>query len=104
MTSGWDEYFGKRRWRVAVEVTGTDTAEPGTAFNLEGDKPVQVRFARGKFEIDGGVFHSPLSSARGGKGVLLQEIDPKSGDDLTSPRIAVGVVVLRRARKEGAVK
>lgn len=88
----WDEYFGTRKWRVASEVTGTDREE-------------SVIFAKGKFEIDGdGVFHSPLSSARGRKGVLLQEVDPRTGDDIAGSRIAVGVVVFRKARREGAVR
>lgn len=88
----WEEYFGTRRWRVATEVTGAD----------EQDGAV-VAFVKGKFGIEGGVFHSPLSSARGQKGVLLQEIDPQTGRDIAGSRIAVGVVVLRNARKEGAV-
>lgn len=87
--SNWDEYFGTRRWRVATEVTGT----------VE-----RVAFTKGRFEISGGVFHSPLSSARGRKGILLQEIDPESGKDIEDSQIAVGVVVFRRARKERAVR
>lgn len=98
MPSGsWDEYFGTRKWRVATEITGTD----------EGD-PSSVRFTAGKFEIENGSFCSPLSSARGKAGVILQEVDPHGGPhpgaDIPGSRIAVGVVVFRRARKEGAVR
>lgn len=103
-TGSWDEYFGYRKWRVATEVEGTDTAMPGTEFNLDGEQPVQVRFRKGRFQIAGGVFHSPLSSARGTRGVLLQEVSPFSGDDITGSRTAVGIVVYRKACREGAVR
>lgn len=98
--SGWDEYFGSRRWRVATEVTGIDAP-----VDADGPDEIRVRFTKGKFEIDnGGTFHSPLSSARGTKGIVLQEVDPATGQDLPGSRVAVGIVVLRRARKEGAVQ
>jgi hypothetical protein len=89
----WDEYFGKRTWRVATEVTAVDAVGPQTT----------VTFSKGRFSIDGGVFHSPLSSARGTRGILLQETAP-DGSDIAGSRVAVGVVVYRKARREGAVK
>lgn len=92
MEGSWDEYFGTRRWRVATEVTGAEEAGGGV-----------VAFTRGRFGIEGGAFHSPLSSARGSKGVLLQEVDA-DGNDITGSRIAVGVVVYRKAKREGAVR
>lgn len=102
MPAAWDDYFAARKWRVATEANGTVAAEPGTELN-PGTETVQVEFNRGKFEIrGGGVFHSPLSSARGRKGVLLQEVGP-DGTDIEGSKIAVGVVVFRRARSEGAV-
>lgn len=95
-TGSWEQYFGSRRWRVASEVTGAEEV-PGAV----------VAFVGGKFGIestgeDRGVFHSPLSSARGTKGVLLQEVD-QQGTDIAGSRIAVGIVVFRKARREGAV-
>lgn len=92
VTGSYDEYFGNRTWRVITEATGTDEKNG-----------VVTTFTKGKFSIDGGVFHSPLSSARGTKGAFLQEVDAE-GCDIPGSRIAVGVVVLRKARKEGAVK
>jgi len=94
------DYFGDRHWRVATEVTGTQVAEPGTDLNA-GTGPVTVKFDTGSFEIEGGCFHSPFSSARGHKGVLLQEVD-EHGEDVAGSRIAVGGVVFARARKSGA--
>jgi hypothetical protein len=88
----WDEYFAKRKWRIASEETGEVT-----------DGPATVRFLQGAFTIEGGKFHSPLSSARGSKGVLLQEVGPR-GADVDGSQIAVGVVTLRQARKRGAVR
>lgn len=90
----WAEYFGERRWRVASEVTGTDFEGGAT-----------TAFTGGKFTItgDGAVFHSPLSSARGKSGVLLQEVD-EQGNDVDGSQLAVGVVVLRKARQAGAIK
>lgn len=91
-TGSWDEYFGKRTWRVATEVTAVDAVGPQTT----------VTFSKGRFAIDGGVFHSPLSSARGTRGVLLQETS--GGKDIEGSRVAVGIVVFRKARREGAVQ
>jgi hypothetical protein len=101
MPAAWGDYFGTRKWRVAKELDGTATAEPGTELN-PGTEPVRVEFSHGKFEIIGGVFHSPLSSARGRKGILLQEVSV-AGEDIEGSRVAVGVVVFRRARSEGAI-
>lgn len=91
-TGSWEEYFGHRKWRLATEVTAVDTPGPKTT----------VTFHKGKFEIEGGVFHSPLSSARGSKGMLLQELDP-AGSDIPGSRVSVGIVVYRKAKREGAV-
>lgn len=89
----WAGYFATRKWRVAQEVTGEGE-----------DNDCLVTFKRGKFEIHGdGVFHSPLSSARGRRGILLQETD-EDGGDIKGSRIAVGEIVMRRARQEGAVR
>jgi hypothetical protein len=100
MTS-WEDLFATRKWRVATELSGTALADPGTELN-DGDASVVVKFARGYFEITGATFHSPLSSARGRRGVLLQEVEA-SGRDIPGSRIAVGKVVLGRARREGAI-
>jgi len=102
MPATWDDYFATRKWRVATEVNGTEVAEPGSRLNSDGDKSVQVRFVKGVFEIDNGVFHSPFSSARGRRGVLLQEVG-SDGEDIKDSRIAVGQVVLRRARQQSAI-
>ena len=91
MDGSWDEYFATRKWRVATEKTGTVT-----------DGPATVRFLQGGFTIEGGKFHSPLSSARGASGMLLQEVAADS-TDIPGSQIAVGVVTLRKARKSGAV-
>lgn len=91
----FEEYFGSRKWRVATEVTAV--------VPEAGDDAVVTTFTGGKFEIAGGKFHSPLSTARGRKGVLLQEVGA-DGSDVAGSRIAVGVVVYDRARKEGAVR
>lgn len=99
--ASWEDLFATRKWRVATELNGTATAEPGTELN-DGDSLVKVEFTKGHFEIIGATFHSPLSSARGRKGVLLQEVD-ENGRDIDGSRIAVGSVVLGRARKEGAI-
>jgi hypothetical protein len=87
----WTGLFADRKWRVLTELTGT-TGRRGWA----------ITFDRGKFEIDGGVFHSPLSSARGRKGVLLQEVG-LGGEDIPGSRIPVGEIVYRKARQAGAV-
>lgn len=86
MSGSWDEYFGTRKWRVATEVDGADA---------------QVRFRKGRFTVDNGQFCSPLSTARGKAGILLQEVS--DGQDVTGSRIAVGIVVFRKARNAGAV-
>lgn len=99
--ASWEDLFATRKWRVATELNGAAAAEPGSELN-DGDTVVKVEFTKGHFEIIGATFHSPLSSARGRKGVLLQEVDG-SGRDVAGSRIAVGSVVLRRARGEGAV-
>lgn len=99
----WDDLFGSRKWRVATELDGEVVAEPGTSLN-QGGESVRAAFSKGKFELFGGVFHSPLSSARGRKGVLLQEVNLQDGMDILGSRIAVGVVVFRRARAEGAIR
>jgi hypothetical protein len=91
--SNWEEFFGSRKWRLAEEVSGTVIARKG----------ISVVYAGGEFEITGGgKFHSPLSTARGSKGFLLQELDGQ-GQDIGGSRIAVGEVVYRRARQAGAV-
>lgn len=91
-SAAMEEYFGDRKWRVATEVTAD--VPQGEAV---------IHFKQGKFEIENGVFHSPCSSARGKKGILLQEVT-SDGKDIDESRIAVGVVVLREARKMGAIR
>ncbi len=96
MDGSWDEYFAARKWRVAVEKTGEAK-----------DGPATVRFLQGAFTIEGTAdvsckFHSPLSSARGAAGLLLQEV-AGDGTDIPDSQIAVGVVTFRKARKSGAV-
>lgn len=89
--SNWEQYFDGRRWRLAAE--------------KDGEVP-PVTFTHGTFEIDrrdGGVFHSPVSTARGRKGYLLQELDGE-GRDIDGSVIAVGEIVYRRALAEGAVR
>lgn len=88
---GSDEYFTGRKWRVASELTGT-----------EADGPATVTFAQGRFTITGGKFSGPGSSARGAKGVLLQEVDENS-EDIEGSLVAVGESTYRRAHREGAV-
>jgi hypothetical protein len=88
---GSDEYFDGRRWRVASELTGR-----------EKDGPATVAFTQGRFTVTGGKFSGPGSSARGAKGILLQEIDDKS-EDIEGSLVAVGESTFRRARKAGAV-
>lgn len=99
----WEDLFGTRKWRVATELDGEVVALPGTELNQKGTEPLKADFTRGHFELAGASFHSPLSSARGRKGVILQEVDER-GRDIDGSRIAVGKVVLARARKEGSVR
>jgi hypothetical protein len=88
---GSGEYFAGRTWRIAAEETGEVK-----------DGPATVRFLQGTFTIEGGKFSAPGSSARGSKGVLLQETG-SDGKDIPGSRIAIGLVTLRQARKAGAV-
>lgn len=83
----------QRRWRVAEEVTGEVTVGKG----------VVVQFDRGKFEMEGGKFTSPGSTARGRKGILLQEVDKETGADIEDSRVSVGEVALQQARRLGAI-
>lgn len=90
----WDEYFTGRRWRVREEVSGTARLDQG----------ITIVYDHGRFEISPpGVFHSPLSSTRGRKGALLQELD-SAGTDIPGSCIAVGFTVLKQARDRGALQ
>jgi hypothetical protein len=87
---GSDEYFTGRKWRVAREVTGTAA-----------DGPATVTFTQGRFTVTGGKFSGPGSSARGAKGILLQEIDEDG--DIEDSLVAVGEATFRKAKQAGAV-
>lgn len=89
---GSDEYFAGRTWRVAKDVSGVAVQGPAT-----------VTFSQGLFTVEGGKFCGPGSSARGTRGVLLQETGP-DGEDIPGSYVAVGQTTLRTARKAGAVK
>lgn len=90
----WDEYFAGRKWRVREEVTGIADAGHG----------ITIEYDHGRFEIaPPGVFHSPLSTTRGRKGALLQELDGR-GADIPGSCIAVGFTVLKQARDRGALQ
>lgn len=92
MEGSWDEYFAARTWRVAKELSGEVS-----------QGPAKVRFSQGLFTIIEGKFCGPGSSARGTKGVLLQETGP-DGKDIAGSRVAVGQATMRMVRKSGAVK
>ena len=96
MAGKWDEYFGTRFWRVATEVSGTD--ESGGA---------KIVFDKGRFGIWPhagltGVFQSPLSTNKGRRGVLLQEVDGE-GRDIEGSVLPVGDRAFKRAQAEHKV-
>jgi hypothetical protein len=86
----WDLWFVGRKWRVATELTGTET-EDGIA----------IHFDHGDFTIESpGAFQSVMGPNLGRHGVMLQEIDPQTGQDIDGALVPFGHIVADKARKE----
>lgn len=92
MSAGnWDKWFAGRKWRIAKEISGTTKV---TRNN------VTVKFRNGKFELAApGVYVSPLSQNKARRGVLLQEVDVFSLQDIPGSLYPFGEPVVAEARK-----